>query len=227
MTYDTIAIPVAFMICAALLLWFLIGSRGWWSVKAVFIACTLYFGLAVWHSVDSYMGWPTATSPPNKFQLYWAVVEAPDSANGKEGAIYMWMRGIDKISEITSEPQTVPVPGPDKYLKSLTYSGRKDIPRSYKLPYSPELHEQCKEAKKMLARGKPVIGQFKGDGKGFGSEGEGGNGKGKGFGDGLKQIGKGNGQGYGPGHRQSGEFIFYNLPPPKYPEKEHPCSRVL
>ena len=207
MNVETVAIPVAFIIASALLLWFIIGSRGQWTLKAICMACTMYFGIAVWHSVSSYLGWPTNQEPPSRFQLHWALVEEPDKQADDPGVVYLWLRQIESPDDVHGELKPL---REQSWLSFLGYSGDKDQPRCYKLPYSRPLHERVKQAKRQLARGRPIIGEFSEEG--FGAEGPR-------PGQGIPRGGTGEGRSYGSGHRQSGEFIFYNLPPPKYPEK--------
>ncbi len=217
MNLETIAIPIAFLVASALLLWFIIGSRGQWMLKAACIACTMYFGLAVWNSVGSYLGWPTSQEPPSKFQLHWAIVQEPDKQADDPGVVYLWLRKIDQDDNAADEAQELKE---ESWLSILGYSGNKEQPRCYRLPYTRPLHEQLKQAKRQLAQGKPVIGKFSGKGFDTSKQGKGkGKGKGKGGPPGGGKPGAGNAHSYGSGHRDSGEFIFYNLPPPKYPDK--------
>lgn len=217
MNIETVAIPIAFIAASALLLWFIIGSRGQWTLKAICIACTMYFGLAVWHSVSSYLGWPTSQQPPSKFQLHWAIVKEPDKKTDDPGAVYLWLRRIESPDDVHGKPKPLQE---KSWLSLLGYRGNTEQPRCYRLPYTRPLHEQLKQAKRQLAQGKPVIGQF--SGKGFGVQRPGqakAQGQRQGSRQGNPAGSAGGGSSYGSGHRNSGEFIFYNLPPPKYPDK--------
>ncbi|GAG04751.1 unnamed protein product, partial [marine sediment metagenome] len=92
--FDAVGLTMAFILCASLLLWIIIGAKGWWLVKVPVIAMTLYFGLAVWYSVDSYLGWPSTHDPPRKFQVHWIVVNEPPKTAPNTGAIYLMLTKV-------------------------------------------------------------------------------------------------------------------------------------
>ena len=49
-----IGIALGFILIAALILWFIIGSKGNWGVKAALIILSLYFCLSVGFSVSDF-----------------------------------------------------------------------------------------------------------------------------------------------------------------------------
>jgi hypothetical protein len=213
---SALALPVAFIICSCLLLWVIIGSRGWWWLKLPISAVTVYFGLAVWYSVGSYLGWATPGDPPRQFIMHWAVVDEPSKTDGDEkGAIFFLLTKLPhKEDDLANTWQ-------DRWFNVLGYSGDNKEPKLYKRPYSRPLHRAANGAMRMRMEGKYVIGEFKGgkfakagDGDGDGDgEGEPGDGKGK--------KGKdGKGLGYGGDNDNMGDFAFYVLPPPNYPPKK-------
>ena len=73
------SISLAFFVLASLLLWFIIGSKGRWSVKALVIACVLYSCLSINLSLDNLFGWPSNQSMPEAFQVHW--IKIKDMAN--------------------------------------------------------------------------------------------------------------------------------------------------
>ena len=80
------------------------------------------------------LGWPTEAAPPERFQLYAALVREPDRPNRSDGAIYLWL-----------------VPG--------AADGQSDPPpRAYALPSSRALHEQVARAQARMKEGQPVDG---------------------------------------------------------------------
>ena len=81
--FNTVGLSVMFILFAVLILWSIIGARGWWWLKVPVIAGTLYFGLAVWYSVDSHLGWATYHDPPRKFMVEWMVVDEPDNGSSR------------------------------------------------------------------------------------------------------------------------------------------------
>ena len=191
-------IAIGFVLIAALVLWFVIGSKGHWAVKAVMIVLSLYFCLSVGFSVNEFMGWPTDDKLPPKFLVHWAVVDEPDIKLGDEGSIYVWIKPIGKHEVEYKEW--------NNYLLSF-YDG-KSRPRAYRIPYSRTLHEQTQKAIDTILRGEGVGG----------TNGEKGSGKGK-----KRSGGKGNGKAAGDGGRsltRNGSIEFHKLPPPKLPDKE-------
>ena len=207
---DTVGIPIAFVIISAILLWFIIGSKGNWLLKAVVIAVTLCFSLGVWNSVAGLQGWPTKEPLPAKFLLHWAVVEEGNKQTDTPGNIYLWVEDIGdkKKNNVFS------------FLpKEMT-----DKPRVYKIPYDRNTHEQLQKALEGMKKGKRFVGENKGQGK-FGEAGEGKNKGGK-----PGQNNNGKSKGYekqGKGMNGNGEFdfsqeqdlVFHELPPALLPQK--------
>lgn len=193
-------IAIGFVLIAALVLWFVIGSKGHWAVKAVMIVLSLYFCLSVGFSVNEFMGWPTDDKLPPKYLVYWAVVDEPDMKLGDEGSIYVWIKPIGE-----SEPGVEHKEWND-YLLSF-YDG-KSKPRAYRMPYSRSLHEKIHKAMGILLNGGSVGGTN-------------GNGKGKSAGD-KKSGSKGSGKTANGGRSltNNGGIEFHKLPPPKLPDKD-------
>ena len=208
---DTIGIPVAFVIISAILLWFVIGSKGNWLLKAVVIAATLCFSLGMWNSIEGLQGWPTKEPLPAKFLLHWAVIEEGNKQTDTPGNIYLWVEDLADKKETTNWFSFLP--------KEMT-----DKPRVYKIPYSRDVHEQLQKAMEGMKKGKRFVGENKGGKLGQEGEGEGKDGK-------NGQGGKGKGKGYdkpgqgkqGPGGEfdfsQEQDIVFHELPPAKLPPK--------
>mgnify|MGYP001561893750 CR=1 FL=1 len=98
----------------------------------------------------------------------------------------------------------VQISEPDIFILSKT-----DRLRLLQIPYSTKLHEKMQEVQKMLKGGKRVQGSLDGE------EGD-GDGKGKSGKKGKKGPKGNSGQSW-KGHE---DFIFHELPPPIYPEKQ-------
>jgi len=210
--FDAIGLTAMFVICASLLLWIIIGAKGWWWLKLPVIALTLYFGVAVWYSVDSYLGWPSKHDPPRLFQVNWVIVDEPAKGTSDPGAIYVLLTKLDHPDDKKQAESSW-----SKYLSILGYVGSKDSPRLYQVPYSRPLHEKMAKVQGMLMKGKFVMGEFT-KGKGMGQPGNGdGEGDGKGNGKGEGEDGKkGKGKGYRGDNWGMGDWHFYQLPPPKH-----------
>ena len=206
-------IALGFVLIAALTLWFIIGSKGHWVSKATMILMSLYFCLSVGFSVSDFMGWPTDEDLPEKFRVYWLVIDEPDPKRDDGGNIYVWLQP-DLETEGTHDSW-------HDYLLSF-YDGDSE-PRAYRLPYTRELHEQSQKALNTIMGGGAVGGTNGGLGKGD-TEGEGsGEGEGEGEGEGVGGDGAGGiglrGRG-GGGVSRNGGIMFHDLPPTKLPDKD-------
>jgi hypothetical protein len=129
-------IAVAFVLLAALLLWFVIGSRGRWWTKLTAIVVTLAFGFAVWHALDSFSGWPTDERPPAHAVFLGGSVDEPHT-------IYLWL---------------IPAKGGGP----LSYKASGAEPRAFRLPYSRQLHQQVDRGNKLAQAGTPVQFELRG-----------------------------------------------------------------
>ncbi len=123
-------IALGFALLGGLLLWFVIGSRGRWWMKLPAIVVTCAFTFAVWDALDSFSGWATDQGPPTRAILLSSAVDEPN-------AIYVWLVA-------PSEPG------------ALDYRPNTGEPRAYRLPYSPELHEQIDRAAALATQGQRV-----------------------------------------------------------------------
>ena len=96
-------IIASFIIIISLVLWFVIGSRGMWGLKAATIAAALYFCLSINFSLENFEGWPSDTSLPEEFRVHWIVIEEPDKKGG-EGAVYIWAERLEaeEIENVSS-----------------------------------------------------------------------------------------------------------------------------
>jgi len=184
------SIALAFLVISSLILWFVIGSKGMWGVKAATISAALYFCLSIGMSLENLAGWPSMQELPEEFRVYWVIVEEPDKKTADKGSVFIWVK------------DAAPKEEEGDWLLSF-YSNNRSEPRSYQLPYSRELHEDAEKAVEKIRAGGKVGGKRggeKGEGKGGGKKGQDGN-KGGGSLSGFSGI------------------IFHELPPSKLPEK--------
>lgn len=185
-------ITLAFLVISALILWFVIGSKGQWGIKAAIISLALYFCLSIGLSLENLAGWPSGQKLPEKFEVHWIVIKEPNKKTGEEGAIYIWARDM--------KPQ-------EESVWWLQFSSNdRDEPRVYQAPYSKELHEQSQGVMEKIRAGGKIGGE---------------SGKGKGKGEGEGKGGKKGQNGNNGGGSLSGfsGIIFHELPPSKLPEK--------
>jgi len=204
-------IPLVFFAIASLVLWFIIGSKGYWALKAIVIFLTLYLCVSVGMSIPNFAGWPSSDPLPEKFLVHWIVIKEPDKVTKDDGHIYIWSTNLS--GEIKKEDG-----GWQQYLLSF---GVQDLtePRAYRMPYTREAHERSNGALTKLKNGELVMGRN--NGKKGNSKGKGkGKGNGKGDGKGKEQgDGKGGGKGGGSFSR-SDDISFHDLPDTILPDKE-------
>jgi hypothetical protein len=192
MDIQNLAIPIAFLILSAVLIFVFIDPKRWrWWLKLPLVVLVPAFCLAVWWSLASYKGWPTTSALPEKSFVMSGIVREAEPAEHDPGAIYLWL---------------VPF-GEKSSFNPLGYDAPKGEPRSYKLKYSRGLHHAVNKAMGLIRQGKAVIldrsGKPHGEGEG-GQDGEGGAGDGQ------------------PGYASDPDrldFQVYELPPPHPPLK--------
>ena len=140
----------SFFILSIIALWVFIGSKGNWLTKALLISSILYFFGSVNSSMDSFSGWPTNDSLPEKFQVYWFVIDEPNLANNNPGKIYIWIIDIGEKKEYSNYG-----------CNGLFLSFEEDHygkPRVYKIKYSTKMHKRLQDILPSLLRGATVLG---------------------------------------------------------------------
>ena len=205
------SITLAFILLTSLILWFVIGSKGLWRLKAATILLTLYLCLSVNFSLDNLMGWPSRQQPPKEFRVHWVVIKEPNKKTGDKGDVYVWVTDMNPKEKDDGS----------FFISFANENMRK--PRSYRLEYSKELHEDGQKALEMIMGGQAVMGTNEGlQGQGEGGDGQ-GDGQGAGQGEGGDGDGEGggeNGGGAGGGSlSRNGGISFQPLPPSKLPSK--------
>lgn len=129
-----------FAVLAAILLWFILGSKGKWWAKVPLIIIVPYLGFLTHQIPDTYKGWPTVSNPPVTSTFIGGIVEEPDAVTDSEGAIYLWL---------------IPVRGTTSD-HGLGYESKNGEPRAYRVPYTRQLHKQVEQAKAEAKRGNAV-----------------------------------------------------------------------
>lgn len=119
MAEGIIGLTASFLILVALILWFIILSKGkMWVLKSIVILTATLFSIVVLLSLKDFIGWPSNSDLPEEFQLHWAIINEPDKIKNTEGKIYIWATKLDKEKK------------------------RKDMPRAYKIDYTRKNHEE-------------------------------------------------------------------------------------
>lgn len=129
-----LTLAIAYALLASLLLALCV--RGRWPVWIKMLAIVLVSGFYLKHytTLQQSLGWPTAQSPPPTFLLIAHQIIEPDPGSGSEGLIYLWATGVAE-------------------------GAVEDVPRSYQLPYSTELHAELDSARAGQRKGIPQMGK--------------------------------------------------------------------
>jgi hypothetical protein len=133
---NTLLLPIIFLIFGVMILWIIIGCKGWWSAKfwIINIACILFFVL--WTTIVSYMGWGVPKPLPERFRFLGYFSDEPKS-------LYV-------MTELEQDKSF-------KIAEIFDYKSD-DFIRLYKIPYSKNLHEQLEVAMERMQRGAIVFG---------------------------------------------------------------------
>ena len=120
-------IPLVFFSLTGLVLWFIIGAKGHWAIKAFIILLTLHICLSVGMSIPNFAGWPSDDRLPDKFLVHWITIKEPDKRTKEDGYIYIWATTLSN--------QEKELQGWKQYLLSF---GVQDFtePRASRTPYT-------------------------------------------------------------------------------------------
>tara|TARA_Y100000034_G_scaffold126383_1_gene177520 strand:+ start:2885 stop:3490 length:606 start_codon:yes stop_codon:yes gene_type:complete len=135
-----------YIILSIVLLWFVIGAKGKWTIKMIAIFATLMFSLNIERSLENLYGWPSGQDLPDRFLVHWILVKEPNDSLNDDGGVYLW---VNDISETETEEEST-----WEFFKDNDDSK----PRVYHLPYSIERHEMGIKMKERLLAGFPIIG---------------------------------------------------------------------
>lgn len=195
---SSIGIVATFIILGSILLFNLIYTSIHWLVKFLCITVTIYFSLVTFLSLEDLKGWPIETILPRTFMVLAVNINEPVSQEDK-GGIYLWCRDMTQNS----------IEENDYIFKTLKpfFDLKKNAnkPRSYEFKYSRKLHEKLSEVEDLIRKGKMIVGENKG---------KQGDKKSKEATDKMLGDDKGHSE-----REFEYELKFYELPPPKLPEK--------
>lgn len=141
---------IAFLLLLTALLWFVIGSKGSWKIKILFIGVSLYLGVGISYSLGNLKGWPATSDLPAKFELHGMLISEPNKRTGMPGKIYLW------VSEL--EPEVVTPMWRDPFEYFLVQD--KSEPRVFEFEYNSKLHIQLNTWSQMLQTGTAIAGEF-------------------------------------------------------------------
>ena len=143
MIWGTAGLATAFVVLSALFLWFLIKAKLKFSIRFIIIPVIIWYGLVLYHTPGKLMGLPLSVNiieqiPNGSAVLYIKIVE-PDYKS--PGCFYFY---VVHLQGIQKEKSFLDVINP----KKIFGFDDENVPISYKLKYSRELHEQMIKAYK-------------------------------------------------------------------------------
>ncbi len=134
MNWGLTGMTFAYLVLALLLLVLLTRTRWNWTIKGLAIVgvAALTYSTAI--SYSPLIGWPTGIRLPKRFNLIGIHVDEPNKNTQAKGTIYLWLTDMEQQIG-------------------------KNIPRAYKIPYTPALHNKLNEASKKLRKNLPQLGE--------------------------------------------------------------------
>jgi hypothetical protein len=135
-------VTILYVLLMVLLSWSIIGIKGRWITKGLFIAIAVWFSVTLYYSFHNFMGWPSEETINTQYsQLIWFQIKEPSKVSNHPGAIYLWVREIpdsEKIEGLTLKQLSNP-------MVWFTYPDE-TVPRAYKIPYTKKSHKKLREA---------------------------------------------------------------------------------
>ena len=135
-------ITILYVLLAVLLSWSVIGIKGHWMIKGLFMAIAIWFSVTLYYSFHNFMGWPTEETINTQYShLIWFQIKEPSKVSNHPGAIYLWVREIaptEKLEGLTLSQVSDP-------MTWFTYPDE-TVPRAYKIPYTKKSHKKLREA---------------------------------------------------------------------------------
>jgi len=134
-------ITILYVLLMVLLSWSIIGIKGRWITKGLFMAIAIWFSVTLYYSFQNFMGWPSEETISTKYsQLIWFQIKEPSKVSNHPGAIYLWVREMpesEKIEGLTLKQLSDP-------MTWFTYPDE-TVPRAYKIPYTKKAHRKLRE----------------------------------------------------------------------------------
>ena len=125
-------LTILYVLIMILLSWTIIGIKGRWISKALFMAIAIWFSITLYHSFHNFMGWPTEETISTQYsQLIWFQIKEPSKVTNHPGAIYLWVRELSS----KEKPEGLTLKQMSNPMTWFTYPDE-SVPRAYKIPYS-------------------------------------------------------------------------------------------
>ena len=150
-------ITILYVLLMVSLAWTIIGIKGRWITKGLFMAITIWFSVTLYYSFHNFMGWPTEETISTQYsQLIWFQIKEPSKVTNHPGAIYLWVREIpesEKLEGLTLRQLIDP-------MVWFTYPDE-SVPRAYKIPYSKEKHRELRKTVEERKKGAKTYVEIK------------------------------------------------------------------
>jgi hypothetical protein len=135
-------ITILYVLLMVLLSWSIIGIKGRWITKGLFMAVAIWFSVTLYYSFHNFMGWPTEETISTQYsQLIWFQIKEPSKVTNHPGAIYLWVRELSS----KEEPEGLTLNQLSNPMTWFTYPDE-SVPRAYKIPYSKKKHRELRKA---------------------------------------------------------------------------------
>jgi hypothetical protein len=135
-------ITILYVLLMVSLTWTIIGIKGRWVTKGLFMAIAIWFSVTLYYTFQNFMGWPSEESISTEYsQLIWFQIREPSKVTNHPGAIYLWVRELpdsEKLKGLSLRQLANP-------MVWFTYPDE-TIPRAYKIPYTKKRHKELREA---------------------------------------------------------------------------------
>ncbi len=104
-TGQVLLLSLSYVVVAALLLHLNLTSPRRRAVKflAIVMVSALYLG--AWYGWRGMSGWASSEPVPDEFRVLWITIDEPDKATRKPGAIFYWLRALDRAGLPIGEPR--------------------------------------------------------------------------------------------------------------------------
>jgi len=150
-------ITILYVLLMVSLAWTIIGIKGRWITKGLFMAIAIWFSVTLYYSFHNFMGWPSEEDISTKYsQLIWFQIKEPSKVTNHPGAIYLWVREIpesEKLEGLTLRQLIDP-------MVWFTYPDE-SVPRAYKIPYSKEKHRELRKTVEERKKGAKTYVEIK------------------------------------------------------------------
>ena len=135
-------VTILYVLLMVLLSWSIIGIKGRWITKGLFMAITIWFSVTLYYSFHNFMGWPTEETISTQYsQLIWFQIKEPSKVTNHPGAIYLWVRELSS----KEKPEGLTLKQMSNPMTWFTYPDE-SVPRAYKIPYSKKKHRELRKA---------------------------------------------------------------------------------